>query len=75
MALDYWQAIFAFTVNFVLTIALSLFTRPRPEEELVGLVYSLTPKPPEHHMAWYARPSVIAVALILLGISLNFIFR
>jgi SSS family solute:Na+ symporter len=75
MALDYWQAIFAFTVNFVLTIILSLVTRPRPEKELVGLVYSLTPKPVEHHMAWYARPSVIAVGLILLGIGLNLIFR
>ncbi len=59
----------------MLTIILSLVTKPRPEPELVGLVYSLTPKPVEHHMAWYARPGVIAVALILLGIGLNLIFR
>src|ERR1700749_3187851 len=57
MALNFWQAIFAFTINFVLTVIISLITKPRPEKELVGLVYSLTPKPVEHHMAWYARPS------------------
>jgi SSS family solute:Na+ symporter len=41
----------------------------------VGLVYSLTPKPVEHHMAWYARPKVIAVGLIAMLIALNLIFR
>jgi len=75
MALNFWQAIFAFTINFTLTVIISLFTKPRPEPELVGLVYSLTPKPVEHHMAWYARPSYIAIGLIVLLIGLNFIFR
>jgi SSS family solute:Na+ symporter len=75
MAQNFWQAIFAFTINFTLTILISLVTKPRPEKELVGLVYSLTPKPVEHHMAWYARPSYIAVGLIVLLIGLNFIFR
>ena len=31
--------------NFCTTIIVSLFTRPKPEEELRGLVYSLTEKP------------------------------
>ena len=75
MALNFWQAIIAFTVNFVLTVIISLFTKPRPEPELVGLVYSLTPKPVEHHMAWYARPTVIAVGLLVLLVGLNFVFR
>jgi SSS family solute:Na+ symporter len=75
MALNFYQAIIAFTVNFVITIVISLFTQPRPEPELVGLVYSLTPKPVEHHMAWYARPTVIAVGLLVLLVGLNFIFR
>jgi solute:Na+ symporter, SSS family len=75
MALNFYQAIIAFTVNFVLTVIISLMTKPRPESELVGLVYSLTPKPVEHHMAWYARPSVIAIGLLVMGIGLNIIFR
>jgi len=73
MAQNFWTAIWAFSTNFILTVLISLVTKPRPEPELVGLVYSLTPKPAEHHMAWYARPKVIAVGLIALLIALNLI--
>ena len=45
MAQNFWTAIFAFSINFVVTVVVSLMTSPRPESELVGLVYSLTPKP------------------------------
>jgi SSS family solute:Na+ symporter len=75
MALDFSQAIFAFTVNFTLAVIISFMTKPRPESELVGLVYSLTPKPVEHHMAWYARPSVLAIGLLIVLAGLNFVFR
>jgi SSS family solute:Na+ symporter len=75
MAQNFWTAIWAFWVNFFITVIISLMTKPRPEPELVGLVYSLTPKPEEHHMAWYARPKVIAVGLIAMLITLNLIFR
>jgi SSS family solute:Na+ symporter len=75
MAQNFWTAIWAFSVNFILTVIISLMTKPREESELVGLVYSLTPKPVEHHMVWYARPKTIAVGLIALLIALNLIFR
>jgi solute:Na+ symporter, SSS family len=75
MAQNFWTAIWAFSTNFILTVIISLMTKPRPENELVGLVYSMTPKPVEHHMAWYARPKVIAVGLIALLIALNLTFR
>jgi solute:Na+ symporter, SSS family len=75
MAQNFWTAIWAFSANFLITVAISLLTRPRPEPELVGLVYSLTPKPVEHHMEWYARPKVIAVGLIALLIALNLVFK
>src|SRR6185437_11289490 len=45
MAQNFWTAIFAFSVNLVVTVVVSLATRPQAEAELVGLVYSLTPKP------------------------------
>jgi SSS family solute:Na+ symporter len=75
MAQNFWTAIWAFSTNFILTVIVSLMTKPREESELVGLVYSLTPKPVEHHMAWYARPKIIAVGLIAMLIALNLIFR
>ena len=38
MAQNFWTAIFAFSVNLIVTIAISLITTPRPEPELVGLL-------------------------------------
>jgi SSS family solute:Na+ symporter len=75
MAMNFWTAIWAFSVNFVVTVVVSLMTKPRPETELVGLVYSLTPKPVEHTMTWWSRPSTLAVGLIILLVALNVIFR
>jgi len=74
MAQNFWTAIFSFGVNFVVTILVSLATKPKPESELVGLVYSLTPKPVEHHLAWYQRPVWLAVGVGTLVIALNLVF-
>jgi solute:Na+ symporter, SSS family len=74
MAQNFWTAIFAFSVNLLVTVAVSLCTRPRPESELVGLVYSLTPKPPEHHLTWYEKPATLAVCVIGILIVLNLVF-
>jgi SSS family solute:Na+ symporter len=74
MAQNFWTAIFAFSVNFVVTILVSLMTEPRPEEELVGLVYSLTPKPLETHLSWWQKPITLAGAVLVLLVVLNLIF-
>src|SRR5215467_6799516 len=37
MAQNFWTAIWAFSTNFVVTIVVSLMTKPHPEKELVGL--------------------------------------
>jgi solute:Na+ symporter, SSS family len=74
MAQNFWTAIFAFSINFVITIAISLITKPRPEPELVGLVYSLTPKPVETHLSWYQKPATLAVAVLAILIVLNLVF-
>jgi SSS family solute:Na+ symporter len=74
MAQNFWTAIFAFSVNFIVTIAISLITKPRPEPELIGLVYSLTPKPVETHLSWYQKPATLAVAVLAILIVLNLVF-
>jgi solute:Na+ symporter, SSS family len=74
MAQNFWTAIFAFSVNFVVTVAISLVTKPRPEPELVGLVYSLTPKPVEGHLSWYQKPATLAIAVLAILIVLNLVF-
>ncbi len=75
MAQNFWTAIYAWTTCFVVTIVVSLVTRPRPEKELVGLVYSLTEKPHEGHLPVYKRPATLAVIVIVLTILLNLVFR
>nr|WP_035348963.1 sodium:solute symporter family protein [Edaphobacter aggregans] len=74
MAQNFWTAIFAFSVNLLVTIAVSLMTKPRDENELVGLVYSLTPKPLDHHLSWYQKPSTLAVAVLAMLVILNLVF-
>jgi SSS family solute:Na+ symporter len=64
----------AWVVCFIMTIVISLFTKPKEEKELVGLVYSLTEKPKETETAFYKRPVPLAIAMIILGIILNLIF-
>jgi SSS family solute:Na+ symporter len=74
MAQNFWTAIFAFTINLVVTVAVSRMSAPRPEPELVGLVYSLTPKPVEAYLAWWKKPGTLAIAVLVVAVLLNIIF-
>jgi SSS family solute:Na+ symporter len=74
MAQAFAVASVAFTVNFILTVLVSLITKPKPEEELKGLVYSLTEKPKSADLPWYQRASTLALALVLITILLNWLF-
>ncbi|MEN3333151.1 MAG: solute:Na+ symporter, family [Blastocatellia bacterium] len=74
MAQNFWTAIYAWTACFLVTILVSLFTKARKEEELVGLVYSLTERPKEHHLPFYARPLNVGIFVLLLVAVLNIIF-
>ena len=75
MAQNFWTAIYAFSVCFLVTVAVSLVTRPRAEEDLKGLVYSLTPRLRAVGERWYARPAVLGSCVLAGAIILNFIFR
>jgi len=74
MAQNFWTAIFAWTACFVVTIVISLATKPRDQEELKGLVYSLTPRPAQENMKWYLKPGWLAVFVLVATVVLNFIF-
>jgi SSS family solute:Na+ symporter len=76
MAQNFWLASFAFTICFTLTLVISLATaRTKTDEELRGLVYSLTPKIKDDEKSWYLRPAVVGVVLLLCCVALNVIFR
>jgi len=61
-------------VNFTTTVLVSLATKPRPEEELQGLVYSLTKRQRVVTGRWFLSPLVIGLLLLLITILLNIIF-
>jgi SSS family solute:Na+ symporter len=74
MAQNFWTAIFAWTTCFAITILVSLVTRPRADAELAGLVYSLTPRPEEEHLAWYKRPGPLGALVLVAALILNIVF-
>ncbi|MGA2854256.1 MAG: sodium:solute symporter family protein [Verrucomicrobiota bacterium] len=75
MAQNFWLAAFAFIVCFTLTVVISLATRrTKTDEELKGLVYSLTPKTVDHNQPWYQRPALVGTVLIIACVILNIIF-
>ncbi len=74
MAQNFWTAIFAWTTCFLVTIFVSLLTKAPEESKLVGLVYSLTPRPKEEPMAWYLKPASLAIIVLVGTALLNLIF-
>ncbi len=69
----------AFVVDIVLSVVVSLVTEPKPVAELVGLVYSETPKadrtdPLEHTYPWYRRTVPLAGVALVMVIILNALF-
>jgi SSS family solute:Na+ symporter len=75
MAQNFWLACFAFGVCFVLTIFISILgRRDKSDEELKGLVYSLTPRTVDHNEAWYVKPAFLGTILLIVCVVLNIIF-
>ena len=75
MAQNFWTAIFAWTACFVATIVISLLTRrEKTDDDLKGLVYSLTPRLVDTDVPFYKRPAVLGVIVLLLTAVLNVIF-
>ncbi len=75
MAQNFWTAIFAWTACFLVTILVSLVTRPQEESKLKGLVYSLTERPSSGDLPWYQRPVVLGLGALAGAALLNIIFR
>ncbi|WP_303325459.1 sodium:solute symporter family protein [Actinomyces radicidentis] len=69
-----------FLVDALVTVAVSLVTRPKPDAELRGFVYSLTPRTDftdEHalDLPWYRRPVPLAIISGVLVVTLNSVFH
>lgn len=66
----------AFVVDILVSVAVTMVTAPKPAAELVGLVYSETPRelrtdPEAATLPWYQRPVLLAGIALVLVIILN----
>ena len=74
MAQNFWIAMLAFSSCFIVTIAVSLMSRPKPVSELHNLVYGFTDIPKQEAVPWYKRPAPLAIIVAAVVIILNIIF-
>ncbi len=75
MAQNFWTAIYAFTATLIITIVLSLATKQKKSnEELKGLVYSLTPRIKDESKSWYDSPISLAIIVGVIAIVLSLLF-
>ena len=76
MAQNFWTAIIAFSVSSLVSVGLTFVTsQNKSENELRGLVYSLTPKEPiDSNLPWYERPVGLAIFVGIICIVLTIIF-
>ena len=56
MAENMYRALWSWVICVVVTVAVSAFTKPKPVEELTGLVYGCTELPSEGHLPLWKRP-------------------
>ena len=74
MAENMYRGLWSWLICVIVTVAVSAFTRPRPVEELAGLVYGATELPSEGHLPLSQRPIFWAGVAFVLFVLLQWIF-
>lgn len=74
MAQNFWIAIIAWSACFVVTIVISLATKPKPASELTNLVYGHSDLPPDPPAPWFKRPVPLAMIVLAVLVIVNIIF-
>ena len=75
MAENMYRALWTWIICALVTVVVSLMTKPKAEKELVGLVYGCTELPSEGHLPLYQRPIFWAGGIVaVVFVALNVIF-
>jgi len=74
MAANFWRAWWAWLICVVVTVIISLFTKKRSKEELVGLVKGLTKENHDQHVPFIKRPEFYALISLVVFVILNILF-
>ena len=74
MAENLYRALWAWVICVLVTVAVSLVTKPKPEKELEGLVYGFTALPQEKAVPFYQRPLFWGLGVGVVFATLQWIF-
>ena len=74
MAENMYRALWSWVICVIVTVVVSMLTRPKPESELNGLVYGCTEVPKDTELLWYQKPLLWAGVVFGVLVALNIIF-
>jgi SSS family solute:Na+ symporter len=74
MAENMYRALWSWIVCVIVTVVVSLITKPKEDKELEGLVYGLTKLPSSSHLPLYKRPMFWAAVVAGVFVVLQIIF-
>jgi SSS family solute:Na+ symporter len=74
LAEDMYRALWSCLINVIVTVLVSLATRPKPEEELHGLVMGVTNIPKEKNVPLMGKPAFWAAVSLAVLLILQWIF-
>jgi SSS family solute:Na+ symporter len=71
MAANFWRALWAWLIAASVAILVSFFSKKKPDEELEGIVSSLTKRQKEEDLAYHKKPEFWAGVTIVIFILIN----
>jgi SSS family solute:Na+ symporter len=74
MAENLYRALWSWIICVLVTVVVSLMTKPVPTEQLSGLVYGVTPIPDDGAKTIWQKPIFWAIVVIVVFFILNLIF-
>jgi SSS family solute:Na+ symporter len=75
MAQNFWTALYAFAAALFMTLIITFLTkRLKSDDDLKGLVYSLTPRIKDDSKYWYQNPVFFAVVVGAVALALSLLF-
>ena len=74
MAQNFWTAVYAFSTALILTFVITLLTKKlKSDDELKGLVYSLTPRVQDDSKHWYSKPEFLSIIVAVVALVFSII--
>jgi len=74
-AQNMFRALWCWLICVAVTVIVSMLTKPKPDAELTGLVYGLTPIPHEEHVSMFHSPVFWGIVVGACFLILQIIFR